>query len=207
MKNNFKVNISRSIFQLIAALLIFTIQMQSFAQDTPQAGNVTDGGKAWVDNCTRCHNMRSPDDLTDEQWVTSVYHMRVRAGLTGQETRDILSFLQASNRDTGSQAQVLKGDQVTRTQTNAPIDGESIFAASCVACHGANGKGTLPGVPDLTQQDGRLSQSEEVLLANIINGVQSAGSPMPMPARGGNSSLTDEELIEVLDYILLTFRP
>ena len=41
--------------------------------------------------------MRSPTDLRDDQWITTVFHMRVRAGLTGQEARDILTFLQGSN--------------------------------------------------------------------------------------------------------------
>lgn len=55
------------------------------------------GAKAWAENCSRCHNMRDPKDYRDDQWRAVVGHMRVRAGLTGQEARDILLFLQRSN--------------------------------------------------------------------------------------------------------------
>lgn len=55
------------------------------------------GAQTWADNCARCHNMRSPKELRDEQWRAVMAHMRVRAGLTGDEARDILAFLQGSN--------------------------------------------------------------------------------------------------------------
>lgn len=55
------------------------------------------GAKAWANNCTRCHNMRDPKELRDDQWRAAMMHMRVRAGLTAAETEDILKFLQGSN--------------------------------------------------------------------------------------------------------------
>jgi len=55
------------------------------------------GAQAWANNCVRCHNMRDPKELRDDQWRAAIGHMRVRAGLTGQEARDILVFLQGSN--------------------------------------------------------------------------------------------------------------
>jgi len=55
------------------------------------------GAKTWADNCARCHNMRDPKELRDDQWRAAMMHMRVRAGLTGPEAEDILKFLQGSN--------------------------------------------------------------------------------------------------------------
>ncbi len=66
-------------------------------QETPDPAVFARGAKAWAENCARCHNMRDPKEFRDDLWRPIVYHMRVRAGLTGQETRDILLFLQASN--------------------------------------------------------------------------------------------------------------
>lgn len=63
----------------------------------PRAAAFARGAKAWADNCTRCHNMRDPKEFRDDQWRPIVAHMRVRAGLTGPEARDILLFLQSSN--------------------------------------------------------------------------------------------------------------
>lgn len=55
------------------------------------------GAKAWGDNCARCHNMRDPKELSDRHWKVVTTHMRLRAGLDGQQVRDITAFLQASN--------------------------------------------------------------------------------------------------------------
>jgi len=55
------------------------------------------GAQAWSDNCARCHNMRQPNEFRDDLWKPIVTHMRVRGGLTGQESRDILLFLQTGN--------------------------------------------------------------------------------------------------------------
>lgn len=66
-------------------------------QTTAPKADFVRGAKLWAANCGRCHNVRDPKDMRDDHWFTSVYHMRVRAGLTGQDTRDILKFLQESN--------------------------------------------------------------------------------------------------------------
>ncbi len=55
------------------------------------------GAQLWASNCGRCHNLRDPGDYNDELWKATAFHMRVRAGLTGQETRDILEYLKNSN--------------------------------------------------------------------------------------------------------------
>ncbi|MDX5374357.1 MAG: cytochrome c [Gammaproteobacteria bacterium] len=55
------------------------------------------GARSWVNNCARCHNMRAPQEFRDDQWKPIVAHMRIRGGLTGQEARAILTFLQSAN--------------------------------------------------------------------------------------------------------------
>ena len=55
------------------------------------------GAKTWADTCARCHNMRDPKSLRDDQWRAAIAHMRVRAGLTAEEAENVLVFLQQSN--------------------------------------------------------------------------------------------------------------
>lgn len=55
------------------------------------------GNQLWVENCSRCHNIRPPEYYSDEQWDIIVHHMRLRANLTGEEQRKISEFLKASN--------------------------------------------------------------------------------------------------------------
>jgi len=85
------------------------------------------------------------------------------------------------------------------------LTGQAIYKQTCVACHGANGQGTVPGAANFTDEKGVLSKSDSVLLAHIINGFQSPGSPMAMPPRGGNPKLTDDDLKQTLAYIRQTF--
>jgi mono/diheme cytochrome c family protein len=71
---------------------------QSAAQ-SPEAAAATEKGGAqlWAENCSRCHNVRSPRSFSDSQWQAITQHMRLRANLTGQETRAITEFLQSSD--------------------------------------------------------------------------------------------------------------
>ena len=55
------------------------------------------GAQLWAENCSRCHNVRSPSSFSDEQWDVAVMHMRLRAPLTAQEHRSIVEFLKSSN--------------------------------------------------------------------------------------------------------------
>ena len=83
--------------------------------------------------------------------------------------------------------------------------GQSVYGSTCVACHGANGKGTIPGVPDFTKKKGVLTKSDQEFFDNIKNGFQSPGSFMAMPPLGGNPDLTDQDLRDVIAYIRQKF--
>lgn len=181
-----------------AALIVFSISLSQGAFSMEGLdGDFARGSKSWSENCARCHNMRSPSELRDDQWVTSVFHMRVRAGLTGQETRDILAFLQASNGKIVNNTSPVQNVAVI----SAGASGEQIYQNNCTACHGVNGKGNIPGVPDFSDKNGRLTKSDNELLNNVINGLQSTGSLMAMPPKGGNANLTETEIRSALDYI------
>jgi mono/diheme cytochrome c family protein len=67
------------------------------AVSAPPVSLVTTGGKMWGQTCGQCHNLRPPFEYSDAQWAVAVHHMRIRVPLTGQQQRDILAFLQASN--------------------------------------------------------------------------------------------------------------
>ncbi|MHB8387160.1 c-type cytochrome [Metallibacterium sp.] len=83
--------------------------------------------------------------------------------------------------------------------------GAAIYSQSCVACHGIDGKGSIPGAPDLMAKNGVLKSPDSVLIERITNGYQSKGSPMAMPPKGGNSSLTTQDISDVLAYIRQRF--
>ncbi len=97
MKTALSVSIRPLALVLMSAGTLSPLASAHAGQDQPDAAAFARGAQAWADNCARCHNMRDPKEFRDDQWRPIVAHMRVRAGLTGQEARDILLFLQSSN--------------------------------------------------------------------------------------------------------------
>jgi mono/diheme cytochrome c family protein len=83
--------------------------------------------------------------------------------------------------------------------------GQAIYQAHCSMCHGDNGKGGVPGTQDFTQKGGVLSLSDAVLLERITNGYQRPGSPMAMPPKGGDASLTEGQIKQVIAYLRSKF--
>lgn len=68
------------------------------AQEEPNdPQRIARGAQAWQENCSRCHNLRDPQELQDYEWNISVNHMRIRANIPGQDAEDIKAFLKANN--------------------------------------------------------------------------------------------------------------
>jgi mono/diheme cytochrome c family protein len=88
--------------------------------------------------------------------------------------------------------------------TSAAADGKALYTGTCVACHGANGKGAFPGVADLGS---RMAKTDAQLTNSILNGLQSKGSPMAMPVKGGNPKLTPADAAALVTYIRTMFKP
>ncbi|MEW6613680.1 MAG: c-type cytochrome [Pseudomonadota bacterium] len=173
------------------------------AQPQADTASVARGAVAWANSCDRCHNMREPAEFRDDQWRAIMAHMRVRAGLTGQETRDILAFLQASNSP--AQQPSAPVTPIPTAPTTGVHPGKAVYTQTCLACHGADGKGALPGVPDLTRANGPLAKSDAELIRSITAGVQRPGAPLAMPPKGGNPNLTETDIRQVLDYMRQAF--
>lgn len=154
------------------------------------------GAVSWSQNCGRCHELRDPSEFRDDLWPPIVTHMRIRAGLTGQQQRDIVAFLQASN-----------SPRVARHTTKAAnsLSGQAVYEQTCIACHGADGRGAIAGVPGFSSAGGPMAKTDAVLLQSITHGLKTPGNPISMPAKGGNPALGDEELRAVLAYLRKQF--
>lgn len=63
---------------------------------------VAEGARTWAQNCTRCHNARSPLERNDSDWAIIVGHMRARANLTKRQATMITIYLQTVNRPEGA---------------------------------------------------------------------------------------------------------
>lgn len=101
---------------------------------------------------------------------------------------------------------LVAGILLTHQALAAEPPGKGTYESTCIACHGPDGKGAVPGAPDLTGPKSPLAQPDKVVMKRMIEGFQSPGSPMAMPPKGGNSSLTERDIEEVLRYMRATFR-
>ncbi len=195
-------------FMISAGLSIQTIYA---AQQNNDIGPFSKGAKLWADTCSRCHNMRRPNEFRPDQWRVIMAHMRIRAQLTGQETREILMFLTRETKrknslvrnDAVSKPKKVKGGAThvaTRKTQRVRVSGRAIYRKNCAVCHGANGKGVIQGAPDMTKPGGPLSKPYGVLLSNTEKGVRS------MPPKGGNPALTRNDLKAALNYMIGAFK-
>lgn len=83
--------------------------------------------------------------------------------------------------------------------------GNAIYAQACASCHAADGRGKLPGAPDLTKKGGVLTKSHATLQDHIINGFKSPSSRIPMPPRGGKRNMTDQDMRDAHAYMHKAF--
>lgn len=84
-------------------------------------------------------------------------------------------------------------------------DPKTLYQGTCIACHGPRGEGAIPGVPNLAKT-GRLAKPTAVLVDSIIKGMQTPGSPMAMPPKGGTPTLTPADA-EALVLYMRTLAP
>lgn len=187
--------LSKALVPAATVGLLLSLTGPAAAADPEQ---ITRGAKAWAENCGRCHNIRTPNELAPEEWMVSVTHMRVRARIPGNVTDDIIAFLQASSGGIGTSPGARPAYRPVALGPGSPARGQQVYMEICVVCHGPDGRGAVEGVPQLAP---RLGQPDDVLLGRIINGYQSPGSQLAMPPRGGNPDLTDQALADVLAYM------
>ena len=120
----------------------------ALAEGEPQ--NYARGASLYSSNCDRCHNARGPGEYSDRAWPLIITHMRVIAGLPGDQARAIEAFLRASNNPP---ARVAKAHAPTQQSGE-----ELIQRFGCRGCHEISGQGgtigpSLAGVFDRHEED------------------------------------------------------
>ena len=82
---------------------------------------------------------------------------------------------------------VVANESVTESGSENSISADKIIKANCAMCH-AGGLMGAPKIGDIGLWAPRIAQGKEMLINNAIKGIRM------MPAKGGNSRLTDEEV-------------
>ena len=93
-----------------------------------------------------------------------------------------------TQEDISPVAQVaVANESVTKSGSENSISVDKIIKANCAMCH-AGGLMGAPKIGDVALWAPRIAQGKDMLINNAIKGIRM------MPAKGGNSRLTDEEV-------------
>lgn len=85
--------------------------------------------------------------------------------------------------------------------------GEKIYSDTCIVCHGPDGRGLVPGAPDFMKKPSVLSVRPTNLVTERIEKGVHPPKPamMAMPPKGGNPSLTHQDILNAQDYLYHAF--
>jgi mono/diheme cytochrome c family protein len=109
-----------------------------------------------------------------------------------------ISTLADSSPSPSASAAPLPGD---------PTKGAALFGANCASCHGASLTGGIgPALNPIEKLPGVANPLDPTFLIGIIASgrIHQAGDPRQtdMPAKGGNSALTDQDVKDLAAYII-----
>jgi cytochrome c5 len=80
-----------------------------------------------------------------------------------------------------------------------PGKGEHVYKGTCAMCHGT-GAGGAPLFKSKDDWAPRIAQGKDTLYAHALGGF--TGNKGTMPAKGGNPSLSDDDLKAGVDYMV-----
>lgn len=131
--------------------------VEEVAQD-PQALKM--GGRLFASNCSVCHGSDAKGaygfpNLTDNEWIWGGEPETIKTTILGGRQaampawRDVIG--EDGIRNVAGYVRTLSGRDIPEGISVDLEQGQKIFASTCVACHGPEGKGTQAmGAPNLT---------------------------------------------------------
>ena len=142
-------------------------------------------------------------DLTDQELKRVITYMANKAGGTFPDPDAAApadAAASAPAAEGAAPAEAPKADAAKADDKGAAApaaggaDGKKVYEANCQACHG----GAVPGVPHVGKKEDwapRIKQGKDTLHKHAIEGFNS------MPAKGGNGSLSDDEVKAAVDFM------
>ena len=151
---------------------------------------------------------RMPDDPLNTTGVAMP--ARGSQSITDEQINDVMVYLrsiQDPSQPTASIEAWIKAPPAEGSETEVAFDGpgRDLFVSMCSACHGPNGEGMEGlGKPFVTSQFIKDSTDKEVMtMVKMGRPIWDAANTtgVDMPPKGGNPSLSDEDLAEIIKYI------
>ena len=193
---------------LLVCLAIVTVQAAPPGQSPTGKPSAQRGEALWSENCAPCHGVlgrgdgptaqtaqmadNPPPDLTDQ----AAARQRTLADMFTVTKEGRMDRLMPPWGGRLSDDQIWDVVAYVQTFAMSPDDigaGEAIYEENCVACHAADGSGTVSGTPDISDAAAMSTQSPQDLF-NVLS--QGRGE---MPAFADR--LSEEESWQVVDYV------
>jgi cytochrome c oxidase cbb3-type subunit 3 len=174
--------------------------LETLAKD-PEALAI--GQKLFLNNCAQCHasdgaGSRGFPNLTDGDWLWGGDPKTVRTTIAEGRTGMMPPFGAAlGEQGVKNVAQYVRSLSGLTTDSIRVAFGKDIFMQSCVACHGADGKGNPAlGAPNLTDKTWLHGSAEPTVIETVTK-----GRANQMPA---HKTLLDEARIHLLTAYVLS---
>ena len=187
------------------------------AVSTAATGAERTGEQVVAAACGKCHQTgeggapkigdRSAWIQREKQGLNLLYQSALRghagmparggmAELNDAEVKRAVEFMMNSG---AAGATVAAATAVAAPAAPAAVDGKKVYDTACTACHTAGIAGA-PKSGDKAAWAPRIAQGANVLYDHAIKGFQ--GKAGLMPAKGGNTSLSDADVKAAVDYMV-----
>lgn len=150
------------------------------------------GRRLFVDNCAACHGVKGTGgpgfpNLASGSWLfggdPETIAETIKVGINAGTDDTRVSQMSAFGRDgvltreqvldVAAYVRSLSGQHLTAAEQGRVAAGKDVFAETCVACHGEDGKGNhAVGAPDLTDRYWLYGGDAQSVYASIHNGRQ-----------------------------------
>ena len=149
------------------------INIEQVAAD-PKAREM--GQRLFLNSCAQCHGSdaggsKGFPNLTDHDWLYGGSPENIKTSITHGRAGVMPPFPQLDSK------QIVDVSNYVRSLSGLPVDeskkvrGEEVFKSSCVACHGADGKGNIAlGAPNLNDKTWLYGSSEVAIIETVTKG-------------------------------------
>jgi len=151
------------------------MSVEDVAKD-PQAKIM--GQRLYLNSCAQCHGSdaggsKGFPNLTDGDWLYGGTPENIKTTITNGRGGVMPSFAQLGEKDLVNVANYVRNLSGLPADSIKVAQGEAIFKANCVGCHGSDGKGNIiVGAPNLTDKVWLYGGSQATILETLTKGRQ-----------------------------------
>ena len=156
------------------------------------------GGEEAVAEAPAADEAAEEDAVADEA-VTEEGPLDEEAEAAAVATEDAAADEEATEQAASDEDAASDEEAAGDAPAHASIDGEAIYNQACMACH-MTGAAGAPRRGEAGEWEGRIDQDIETLYDHSINGFGA------MPPKGGNMSLSDDEVRAATDFLVEPVR-